>query len=185
MLSEGAFKRGSVIAFKGGQAGVEQLALRDYNHVEPVGDLVTTKNLSYQSFSSIALNGAAKFSGGCDAQSVMASLVPQDEHGEEAAVDLRPTLIHRLEFGSATNSLVRTKPHLLAAHGQPFSTLGTATFQHEASVFRAHSYQKPVRALPSACVRLKCPFALHVLLLQERVQGQALPLVRVYCPIRC
>jgi hypothetical protein len=113
MLTEGAFDRGSVVAFKGGQAGVEQVALGNDDDVEPVGDLVTTKNLSYQSFSSITLNGAAKLSGSRDAQPAMASLVPQDEHGVEAAVDLRPALVYLLKIGPAANSLVGSKSHLV------------------------------------------------------------------------
>ena len=47
-------------SFKGAQAGVEQLALRDDDHVEAWRKFVLTENLSNQSFSSISLNRAAQ-----------------------------------------------------------------------------------------------------------------------------
>ena len=60
-LAKASFDEVSVIGFKGAQAGVEKFALGDYDDVEPRGDLVSTKNLSNQSFGSISLNGAAEF----------------------------------------------------------------------------------------------------------------------------
>ncbi len=41
------FEQGSVIGFKNGQAGVEQLAPGDDDDVESRSDLVATENLSY------------------------------------------------------------------------------------------------------------------------------------------
>jgi hypothetical protein len=177
MLTEGAFDRGLVIAFKGAQAGVEQVALGDDDDVEPVGDLVTTKNLSYQSFSSITLNGAAKLSGGRDPQPAMASLVPQDEHSVEATMDLRPALVHLLKIGPAANSLVGSKPHLPAADSQPFATLRAAALEHQPPVLRAHSNQKAVCTPSAARVRLKCPLALHDLLRREPSAGPEISMV--------
>jgi hypothetical protein len=58
-----ALDEGSVFALKDGQAGVEQFTPGDHHDVEPLGDLVTTENLSYQSFSSIPQDGATELSG--------------------------------------------------------------------------------------------------------------------------
>ena len=52
---ETPFEEVAIVGFKDGQAGVEQLALRDDDDVEPGRDLVATENLSYQSFSAISL----------------------------------------------------------------------------------------------------------------------------------
>ena len=60
-MAETTLEEGSVIGFKGGQAGVEQIAFGDDHDVEPIRDLVTTENLSNQSFSSISINGATEF----------------------------------------------------------------------------------------------------------------------------
>jgi len=58
-LTEASFDEVSVISFKGTQAGVEKFALRDDHDVEPWGDLVSTKDLSNQSFSSVSLHRPA------------------------------------------------------------------------------------------------------------------------------
>ncbi len=50
---------GAILGFKGFQAGVEQFAFRDDDKVVPWRKLVTTENLSYQSFSTIPPDRAA------------------------------------------------------------------------------------------------------------------------------
>jgi hypothetical protein len=55
-----AFEEGSVIGFKDVQAGVEQLALGNNDHVESRCEFVATENLSNQTFSSISYDRAAK-----------------------------------------------------------------------------------------------------------------------------
>jgi hypothetical protein len=62
-LAKASFDEVSVISFKGTQAGVEKFTLGDDDDVEPRRDLVSTKNLSNQSFSSISLNRATDFLG--------------------------------------------------------------------------------------------------------------------------
>jgi hypothetical protein len=62
-LAKASFDEVSVISFKGAQAGVEELTLWDHDDVESWRDLVSTKNLSNQSFSSVSLNCAADFLG--------------------------------------------------------------------------------------------------------------------------
>jgi hypothetical protein len=66
-LTERTFEDGSVIGFKDGQAGVEQIAFGDDDDVEAIGELVTTENLSNQTFRSISLHRAAELAGRCDA----------------------------------------------------------------------------------------------------------------------
>ena len=69
LAADGGGVRGcAVFGFKGGQAGVEQLSLGHDDDVEPRRDLVTTENLSNQSFSTISLDRAAQLLRGGDAQ---------------------------------------------------------------------------------------------------------------------
>jgi hypothetical protein len=104
-----SFEQGSVIGFKGAQAGVEQIAFGDDDDVEPGCDLVTTKNLSNQSFSSISLDRATELPGRRDPQPSDAALVRQDEHRAVAAVDPDAALVDVLEFGATANPFVRTE----------------------------------------------------------------------------
>jgi hypothetical protein len=59
---------GSTIGFKDRQGGVKQFAFWHDDDVVPRPYLVTTKNLSDQSFSSISLDRIAEFSCGCDSE---------------------------------------------------------------------------------------------------------------------
>ena len=61
-------EEGSVFSFKNRQAGVEQLAVGNDDDIEPRRDLVTTEDLSYQSFRSVSLDRAADFFRRGDAQ---------------------------------------------------------------------------------------------------------------------
>jgi hypothetical protein len=156
-------EEGSVVGFNGTQAGVEQSPFRDHDHVEPRGDLIATKNLSNQSFSSISLNGPAELAGSRNPQPANPALVRQDEHGAVAAMEPGATLVHLLVLGAASDSFVRPETHqqaarkrpLLTAHGQTLPTFGAAAFQYQAPVFCAHSHEKPMRALAMTCVGLK------------------------------
>src|SRR5262249_2154420 len=148
-----AFEGGSVVGFKDGQAGVKQFTLRDDDDIEALRDLVTAKNLSNQSFGSVALNGAAEFPCRRDTQPPNRPFVWQNEHGAVAAVDLRPPLIHLLKFCSPTNPLGGTEAghgpgpgqYLFARDRQSLTALRTPTFQDETAVFRSHSDEKSVR----------------------------------------
>jgi len=53
----------TVFAFKGSQAGIQQLALRYDDEVEAGRDLMTTKHLSNQALCSVPLNGSAEAPG--------------------------------------------------------------------------------------------------------------------------
>jgi hypothetical protein len=145
----------SVIGFKRVQAGVEQIALRDDDHVEPWRDFVTTKNLSNQSFSSISPDGVAKLAGRGDAEPADAELVGEQKHRGVAAMDLDAAAVHLLKLCTAADPLGWSELQLFAADGQTLAALRTAPFQNQTPVFGAHADQKAVRPLAVARIRLK------------------------------
>ncbi len=99
----------SVVGFKNGQAGVEQLAFGDDDDVEAWRELVTTKNLSYQSFSAISDHGAAQLAGRGNSQPARSALIAHHEHRAVAAMDAGAALVHLLKFRAATEAFGRTK----------------------------------------------------------------------------
>ena len=107
--TETPFNDGSVIGFKVAQAGVEQVTLRDDDHVEPGGDLIATEDLSNQSFRSVSLDGPPEFPGRRDPQTSHPAGVGEDEYGAVAAMDPDAPFVHLLELGAAANALVRAE----------------------------------------------------------------------------
>jgi len=105
-----AFNDLAVISFKDGQGGAEQLAFGNDDDVEPGRDVVATKNLSNQSFSSISLNSSAKLFRSRDAQTPYRALVGEDEHRREPPVDARAAFVNCLKLGAAPDALVRPEP---------------------------------------------------------------------------
>ena len=105
-----AFNDLAVISFKDGQGGVEQLTLGDDDDVEPRRDVVPTKNLSNQSFSSVSLNSSAELFRSCDAQTPYRALVGEDEHRREPPMDAGAAFIDCLKLGAAPDALVRPEP---------------------------------------------------------------------------
>ena len=97
-MAEASFDEVSVISFKGAQVGVEKFPLRDDHDVESRGDLVATKDLSNQSFSSVSLDRAADFPGRRNPQPSHPELVGQKEDRAEAAVESNAPLIDLLEL---------------------------------------------------------------------------------------
>lgn len=148
--AESAFEEGSVVSFKNRQAGVEQLALGDDDNVEPFGDLVTTENLSYQTFSAIPHNRAAQFLCRRDAQPPGVQVVGQHEHRAVPAMQASALFVNTLKIGAATNPLVALKaghmawPGLFAADRQAFAALRTTPFEYQAAIFGAHAHAKTV-----------------------------------------
>jgi hypothetical protein len=67
-LAEPTLDEGAVISFKDTQTGVNQLAFGDHDDVESRGDLVSTENLSNQSFSFVPPDGPAQLARGGDPQ---------------------------------------------------------------------------------------------------------------------
>jgi hypothetical protein len=145
----------SVIGFKRVQAGVEQIALRDDNDVEPWRDFVTTKNLSNQSFSSISSDGATELAGRRDAEPADAELVGEQKNRGVAAMDLEAAAVHLLKLCTAANPFGWSELQLFAADGQTLAALGAAAFENQTPVFRAHTDQEAVRPLATARIRLK------------------------------
>ena len=74
-LAKASFDEVSEVSFKGAQAGVEEFTLGDYDDVKSWRDLVSTENLSNQSFSSISLNRSADFFGRRDSESSHTPLI--------------------------------------------------------------------------------------------------------------
>ena len=111
---EAAFKALAIVSFKDGQGGVEHLALGYDHDIEPRRDVVTTENLSYQSFRSVSLNRSPEFPGGRDSQPSHPAGVPQDEHGAVAAMAPDALFVHMLELGATANALVRAKGQRLS-----------------------------------------------------------------------
>ena len=108
-LWESALNERSIIGFKGSEGGLEQLALRDDDDVEPRRDLVTPENLSYQSFSQVSLYRAAQFLRRRDPQPAHGLLVREKKQGEKPAVDASPPLVNVLEFRPPTNPFRRAE----------------------------------------------------------------------------
>jgi hypothetical protein len=104
-LAKASFDEVSIVSFKGAQAGVEEFAFRDDHDVESIGDLVSTENLSNQSFSSVSCNRAADLPGRCDPEPPHAPIVRQDEDRAVAAVESHPPLVDPLELGTPADVL--------------------------------------------------------------------------------
>jgi hypothetical protein len=153
-------------AFKGSQAGVEQVPFRDDDNVDSRHGLVTTKNLSYQSFSSVPLDGAAELPCGGDAEPAVHPPGRQRKQREEPAVDLRAVVVDRLVFGTTADPVIAAEARhgrrrLLAADREPLPPFCAPALENQAAVLRAHAHQKPMRARAVPCIRLKSTLSLH------------------------
>lgn len=147
---EAALQDVSVVGFKDVQAGVEQLALRDDDHVEPGSELVATKNLSNQSFRSIPGHGAPKLPRCGDPQPAHAGLVGQDEHRGVAAMNPDAPFIDLLELGSPADPFGGAEPRIA------YSLLTVRRFRPFAR--RRFSTRRPFLVLirtRNPCVRLR------------------------------
>jgi hypothetical protein len=150
----------SVIGFKGTQAGVEQVALRNDDDVKAGRDLVVTENLSNQSFRSVSLNGSPELAGCRDTQPSYAAAVGQEEDGAVSAVNPGAALVDLFEFRAPANALVWAEPQLLAADSEALPALCAPALQHQAAIFGAHTHQKPMRLLAVTRIGLKSPDSL-------------------------
>ncbi len=124
LLTKAAFKVVTVIGFKGTQGGVEQLPLRHDHDIEAGSHLVSTENLSNQSFSSVALDRPPKLSRGGDPQASDRQLVRQEEKGAETAANPGAPLIDLLKLGAASDVLVGAESHQLPSAFQPSALSG-------------------------------------------------------------
>ena len=108
-MAETTLEEGSVIGFKGGQAGVEQVAFGDDYHVKSIRDLITTENLSNQSFRSVSLDRTADFPRGGDTQPAHSDRVWQHEHRGVPAVKPDALVVDLLEFRPAADPFDRAE----------------------------------------------------------------------------
>ena len=161
--TEGALERVSVVGFKGCQAGVEQLPLRNDDHIEARSQLIVTENLSNQSFSSVALDSASELLRRRDAKPPARSAARQHEHGGIPAVHADAALVNLLELRAGLDPFIgpEIRQRLARADGEALAALGAPTLEHQPAVFRTHSNEKTVRLSATPRVRLKCPFPLH------------------------
>jgi hypothetical protein len=120
LLADPTFDEGSVIGFKDGQAGIEQFALGNDDHIKALRDLVTTENLSYQSFSTVPLHRSAELLRCRDPQPADAAPVGEDDDRGVAAVSPGAALVNLRELCAAAYVFGGAKPHttvaLLATH---------------------------------------------------------------------
>ena len=110
MRTEAAFKAVAIVGFKDGQSGIEHLAPRYDDDVEPRRDVVTTENLSYQSLSPVSLNSSAELFRRRDAQAPHLAMVGQDEHGRVTPANPGAAFVDFLKLGAAADAFVRPKP---------------------------------------------------------------------------
>src|SRR2546425_5248878 len=96
----------SVVGFKNSQAGVEQCSLGYYDHIEARGDLVSTEDLSNQSFRAVSLHGAAQLPGRRNPQPADAKCIGQNEQRGVASGEPDALLVNQPEIGATTNPLV-------------------------------------------------------------------------------
>lgn len=129
--SKAAFETAAEFCFKGAQAGVEQLPLRHDDDVDAWRKLVTTEDLSNQSFSSISLDRTAELSRRGDSKSSNRGRVPTCKERQVPTVHFRSTVIHGLVFDAAPNSLDAAE----ASH-EPSTASDAASFYLELTVSR-------------------------------------------------
>ena len=106
MRTDTTFKAVTIVGFKDGQGGVKHLALGYHHHIKPRGDVVTTKNLSYQSFSSVSSNGSAELLRRRDPQTTDREVVGKDKHGRVTAMDPNAAFIDFLKLCAAADVFV-------------------------------------------------------------------------------
>jgi hypothetical protein len=96
----------AVLSFKGSQASVEELSFRHDNDIVPWSDLVTTENLSNQSFRAIPRDGAPQLFRGRYTQPARGGVAWQKEDREIPAVRPDAPVIDQLEVGATAYPLV-------------------------------------------------------------------------------
>ena len=118
-LTDTALDRVTIFGFKDSQRGVEQPALRNDDDIKPRRDVVTTENLSYQSFGPVPDNSAAKLLRRGDAQSSEGALVGKDEERDIPPGYPTATLVDFLKLRSPTNTISTPKPGHSTGRRQP------------------------------------------------------------------
>jgi hypothetical protein len=111
-VAETALETLAVFGFKDNQAGVEQFAPGHHDDVVAIRELVMTENLSYQSFSSIPLNGPSELSSDRDSQTSNREPVRQHEQRDVPPMDAQAFLVDQLEVRTPANPLVGPESHV-------------------------------------------------------------------------
>jgi hypothetical protein len=106
----------SVIGFKGGQAGFQQLPSRHDDDVEAERDLVTTKNLSYESFNAISRDRAAQFLRRRDPEAPDPLVVGQDEDRTITAMNPDALPVNPLKVHTSADPLARSQASRRSVH---------------------------------------------------------------------
>jgi hypothetical protein len=123
MRTETPGERGAIFGFKDTQTGVEQLASGHDNDVKTRRDLVTTENLSYQSFGSVSLDGATEFFRRRNPQASDGALVGQHEECGIPPADSSPMFVDLLKLRTPVDPLVGLEP------SQVYSSLTVRRFR--------------------------------------------------------
>jgi hypothetical protein len=105
-LAGSTFEGISVIGFKGSQAGFEQLSPRHDDDIEAGCDLVTTENLSYESFGAISPDSVTELLRGRDPQPPDALIIGQDEDRAVSTVNPYALTVDLFEVRAAADPLV-------------------------------------------------------------------------------
>jgi hypothetical protein len=93
-----------IVRFKVSQAGIEKLALGHDDNVDARCDLVSTENLSNQSFSSVSLDRTAHLARCRDAQPAPGSIGGKRKKSGETAMDLGTPAVNLLKLGAPSNA---------------------------------------------------------------------------------
>jgi hypothetical protein len=168
-LTETSLDEGAVIGFKNVQAGVDKLAFGDDNDVKSTRDLVSTEDLSNQSFSFVSLDRSTQLLRRGDTQPTRLEAVLEQKNRAVPAPDLRTAIVNLTKISASADSLAWAKiGHsaslkllLFARNGQLLAALCAAPLQHQAAVLRAHSDEKTVRAGSTTGIGLKRALSLH------------------------
>jgi len=105
----------SVFGFNGNQGGVEEFPLRHDHQVEARRDLVSTEDLSNQSFSSVSYDRASQLLRRGNPKPPDREVVGENEECGETPVNSGAVLIDPLKISAAPDVLVRPE----ATHGRP------------------------------------------------------------------
>ena len=116
MPTDASFDGLYVFGFKGSQAGFKQLSPRHHDNIESWCDLVTTKNLSYQSFSAISPDSVTQLFRGRDAQTPDAPVVRQHEDRAISTVNPDALPVHLLKVRTAADPLAGPQPCRRSTH---------------------------------------------------------------------
>lgn len=117
-----SFEVVEVLGLNGNQAGVEQLALGDDHDVEPRRNLVTTENLSNESFGPVSFDCSTQALRGRYSQAADGKTIRQEEQCCETSTDAETMFVDALELSPPADTLVRPETCHRGC-GRPYSLL--------------------------------------------------------------